>query len=128
MKPVQWWSPTSQGAEGQLLSRRWVQTFVFELPDLNQAELKSSLRYKVQATLPVTTEQFEFHTQLFRHGKKKYGAAFLIPSTVFPDLPKQTRTLRVGVPLVLPSTFSRQVLLFIAAPKDSFLTSTTTGF
>jgi len=117
MKQAQWWTPGPKGTNGTMLSRRWVQTFVFELPDLNQSELKSSLRYKVQATLPVDTEQFEFHTQLFRYNKKKYGAAFLVPSALLPDLPRPARGLRVGVPLLLPPTVSRQVLLFISNPE-----------
>jgi len=54
MKQNVWWSPN--GSDGTLLSHRWVQAFVFELPPLKHAELQKTLRYKVQAMLPVNTE------------------------------------------------------------------------
>ncbi len=115
MKEARWRSP--EAASGLLLSRKWVQTFVFELPDLSPAELKSSLRYKVQAILPVNTDEFVFHTQLFHHKKKKYGAAFLAPPSAAKAFPHPARDLRVGVPLVLPPGVSSRALLFVATPE-----------
>jgi len=114
MKALTWWSSDTIG---NLLSRQWVQTFVFELPDLSHAELQSSLRYKVQATLPVNAEQFVFHTQIFHREKKKYGVAFLVPKKVAESFPKNTRDLKVAVPLVVPKELGTQVILFIATPE-----------
>lgn len=114
MKPFQWWSPDSHGT---LLSRQWVQTFVFELPDLNQSELQTSLRYKVQATLPVQADQFVLHTQVFHREKRKYGVAFLVSKKVAESFPSHTRDFRIAVPLTVPKDWGNQVLLFIGTPE-----------
>lgn len=114
VKPLRWWSPDSPGT---LLSRQWVQTLVFELPDLNQAELQTSLWYKVQATLPVRADQFILHTQVFHREKTKYGVAFLVPKVAAESFPPKTRDLRVAVPLTVPKEWGHQVLLFVLTPE-----------
>jgi hypothetical protein len=120
MKQLSWWSPTSSEASvrssGTLLSYRWVQTYVFELPALKHAELEASLRYKVQATLPVNAESYAFHTQIFRHGKKTCGAAFLASANARDTFPNPAKGLRIGVPLFVPRTLPPKVLLFITTP------------
>jgi hypothetical protein len=115
MKPQSWWSP--EGASGSLLSNRWVQTFVFELPPLRRKELEASLRYKVQALLPVNTESFAFHMQFLRLGKKSYGAAFLASETAQDALPSPARKLRVGLPLLLPKDSPAKLLLIVSSPE-----------
>jgi hypothetical protein len=121
VKQQAWWSPNGSDSPedlpGALLSYRWVQTFVFELPPLKRTELETSLRYKVQATLPVNAEDFVFHTQLFRHGKKMYGAAFMATATAKDALPASARTLRVAAPLLLPKMSAPKVLLFVSTPE-----------
>lgn len=121
MKQLFWWSPESpdnpDAPLGTILSHRWVQTFVFELPPLKRAELETSLRFKVQATLPVNAENYAFHTQLFRQGKKTCGAAFLASENVKELLPSPSKSLRVGVPLFLPKTPAPKVLLFVSTPE-----------
>jgi hypothetical protein len=120
VKDQQWWSPNGTGADaerGTLLSYRWVQTFVFELPQLKRAELEASLRYKVQATLPVNAADFIFHTHVFRHGKKMYGAAFMATAAARDVLPRPARTLRVASPLLLPRMSAAKVLLFVSTPE-----------
>ena len=121
MRELSWWSPADKegGTEssGVLLSHRWVQAFAFELPPLKQGELEASLRYKVQATLPVNTENYAFHTQLFRNGKRTCGAAFLASEASREALPTSARSLRVGVPLELPKSSAPEALLFISAPE-----------
>jgi len=115
MKQNVWWSPN--GSDGTLLSHRWVQAFVFELPPLKHAELQKTLRYKVQAMLPVNTEGLAFHTQLFRQGKKTFGAAFLASEVAKDVLPVPAKTLRVGVPLFLPKALATKALVFISTPE-----------
>ena len=121
MKQQLWWSPKGsddqEPSTGTLLSHRWVQTFVFELPPLKPKELETTLRFKVQATLPVNIDDFAFHTQLFRHGSQICGAAFLASEIAKDALPASAGTLRVGVPLALPKGFVPKVLLFISTPE-----------
>jgi hypothetical protein len=114
MKRLAWWSP--EHAEGMILSSRWVQTFVVELPPLKEAELEVTLRYKVQAMMPVNTDGFVFHTRFFTKGKKTYGAAFLVSESAQKALPSPAGKLRVGLPLQTPAQAGRKVLLFIATP------------
>jgi hypothetical protein len=115
MKREPWWSP--EEPSGVLLSNRWVQTFVFELPQLKQKELEASLRYKVQAMLPVDTASFAFRTQFFRQGKKNYGAAFLASKAAQDVLPNPARKFRVGLPLLLPKLSPPKTLLIVSTPE-----------
>jgi hypothetical protein len=115
MTSLKWWSPESSG--GSILSSQWVQTFVFELPPLRQAELETTLRYKVQAMLPVNTEGFAFHARVLKQGKKTFGAAFLASQAAQEVLPSPARKLRIGLPLLLPKGEGDKVLLLIATPE-----------
>ncbi len=120
MKQRRWWVPDREGARpgdtGALLSHRWVQAFVYKLPPLKPKELDASLRYKVQATLPVKIDEHSFRTQLFRHRNQTCGAAFLASEPGRDQLPARNRELRVGVPLVLPSRLAPKTLLFLSTP------------
>lgn len=113
MKNIEWWTP--KNPHGTLLSSQYVKTFVAELPELKAAELTTTLRYKVQALLPIQADDFSIHTRFFKQGKKTYGAAFLSPSADQSALP-ESRDIRVGVPLTMPKVIGERVLLFISTP------------
>jgi hypothetical protein len=117
----EWWAPAGEeglgSAHGALLSSRWVQVFVFELPRLSRAELETSLRYKVQAMLPVNAESYVFRTRFFTAGKKNYGAAFLASVSAQESLPSPAKGMLVGLPLLLPKPFDPRVLLAISSPE-----------
>jgi len=121
MKKHTWWTPSTTddptASTGTLLSHKWVQAFVFELPPLKHGELQTTLRYKVQAMLPVNAEGFAFHTQLFHHAKRTLGAAFLASEAAKDQLPMPAKTLRVGVPLLLPQALPSKTLLFVSTPE-----------
>ena len=121
MKNLRWWSPEAPedtgGQPATLLSRRWVQTFLFELPALKRAELESSLRYKVRSTLPIDIENFVMHTQIVRRAGKIFGAVFLSSDQAKDLLAGSARALRVGVPLFIAKNLGPRVLLLIASSE-----------
>ena len=115
MKNREWWSPGAAG--GTLLSSRWVQPFVLELPALRQAELEAVFRFKLQALLPVATDDFAFHTRFFKRGGRTYGAAFLVSDDAEDSLPAGRSKMLVGAPIALPRRAGSKVLLFVCAPE-----------
>jgi hypothetical protein len=111
----EWWKGPRDG--GTLLSRRFVQAFVFPLPGLKRAELESTLRYKVRTILPVQTDAFAFRTRLFRNAGQTFGAAFLATGD-FRDLGlPETKPLRLGFPLAVPAGWGPKAILFVASPE-----------
>ena len=117
---VCWYSQDAQSkdkAEVILLSRQFVQTFIFELPALKPDEVEPSLRYKVQSELPLSLDSYIFNSRLFRSLNKNYGAVFLISKAKYENLAPFSHQLHVGVPPVLPKGFQPQVLLFVSAPE-----------
>lgn len=108
-----WWN----GSDGTLLSRRFVQAYVFPLPGLKRAELETTLRYKVRTILPVQTDDFAFRTRLFRNAGKIFGAAFLATGDFQSLETARAKTLRLGFPLTVPAAWGNSVLLFIGAPE-----------
>jgi hypothetical protein len=100
-----------------LLSRRFVQAYVFPLPGLKRAELETTLRYKVRTIMPVQTDGFAFRTRLFRNAGQTFGAAFLATGDFQSLEPSQTKTLRLGFPLAVPAAWGPKVLLFVASPE-----------
>lgn len=108
-----WWN----GSEGTLLSRRFVQAYVFSLPGLKRAELETTLRYKVRTILPVQTDEFAFRTRLFRNAGKTYGAAFLATADFQTLDTARAKTLRLGFPLAVPAAWGDLVLLFVGSPE-----------
>jgi hypothetical protein len=115
MKQHSWWSP--ERPAGTLLSSKWVQTYIFELPRLRQSELAASLHYKVQAMLPLKVDAFAFHTRFFSRGKINYGVAFIANEETQKQLSASPSRLYVGVPLYLPKQAGESTLLFIVTPE-----------
>jgi hypothetical protein len=110
-----WWQPGTPG--GTLLSRRYVQAFVFALPGLKRAELENTLRYKVRTILPVQTDAFAFRTHLFRNAGQTFGAAFLATDEIRTLDSASSRPLRLGFPLTVPAAWGPQALLFVSSPE-----------
>ena len=119
MRGTAWWVPGAdrRARSGTLLSQRWVQAYVFELPRLSRSESEASLRYKVQATLPVNTDGLELRTHLFDYGKRHCGAAFIVSGESRGLLPASEKSLRIATPLCLARHSPPKVLLFAATPE-----------
>jgi len=111
-----WWNPEARNGE-VLLSRRYVQAFVFALPVLKRTELETTLRYKVQTILPVQADAFAFRTQLVRNARQTFGAAFLATDEIRNLDNHAAKLLRLGFPLTVPAGWGPRVLLFVASPE-----------
>ena len=121
MKSIPWWSPEPPEERGSnsaiLLSRRWVQTYLFKMPELKRAELQASLRYKVRSTLPMGIEHFMIHTQILRRKGELLGAVFVVSEESTALRAAAHKGMLVGVPLFLPAGFGPKVLLLIRSPE-----------